>query len=99
MSQFKVDVGNSVVQRSDIIVGNITVELNYTLHLDFHEAQNVVASDFAVERRLKGSQTAIDVRHGFIDITALLILAVLVDSFFDENLLKRKATMPYPRCA
>ena len=53
VSELVVDVGNALVEGGDVVVGSIAVEADNALHLDFHEAENVVAGDFAVERGLE----------------------------------------------
>ena len=87
--QLVVDVGESLVEHSDVVVGLVAVELDDALHLDFHEAQDVVARDFAVELRLEWLESLVDVLNSGVLVLGLLVATILVDALLDEDFLER----------
>ena len=84
-----VDVGKALVEHGDVVVGFVAVELDNALHLDFHQAQDVVAGYGAVELWLEGLQALVDVSNGGVLVLGLLVATILIDALLDEDFLER----------
>ena len=87
--KFVVDVGESLVEHSDVVVGLVAVELDDALHLDFHESQHVVACNLTVELRLERVESLVDVLNSGVFVLGLLVATILVDALLDEDFLER----------
>ena len=87
--QFVVDVLDFLLDAGDEFVGLVLVELQDALHLDFHESQDVVASDVADELLAERLQPLEQMLDNGIHVGRLLELAVLIHAFLDEDALQR----------
>ena len=64
-------------------------ELQYALHLYFHEAQYVVLGHLAHQLRVIWCQSLVDMLAGSIYRLSVLVFLVLIYTFLDEYLLQR----------
>ena len=70
-------------------VGLVFVELQYALHLDFEQSQQVVAGHFAHKVFLKRLESLVDILQCSIGRFCILKLFTFVYTFFDEYLFER----------
>ena len=85
VSELVVDVGNALVEGGDVIVRLVDVELQDASHLDFEQAENVVARDVAHKLRLEWVETLVDVSHGSVEVLRLFVATILIDALLDED--------------
>lgn len=81
-------VGYALLKGGDCCVRLVGVEAEYALHFYFEKPQYVVACNVAYERRFERLQTAVDMRHSFVEVSGLLIFLVFIDAVFDKYLFK-----------
>ena len=86
-----IDLGDTVVEASDVLLGLVAVVLDDALHRDLEQAQQVVAGDLAVELGLVGRQALVDVLEGALLVLGVFKLLILVDALLDKDLLERDA--------
>ena len=89
VSEFVVDVGNALVESGDVIISLVDVELQDSAHLDFEQAENVVARDVAHKLRLEWVETLVDVIHGSVEVLRLFVATILIDALLDEDFFER----------
>ena len=70
-------------------VGLVLIKLQYALHLDFEEFEDVVLGHLAHELRIIGSESLVDMLAHCIHVGGLFKLAVLVYPLLDEYLFER----------
>ena len=98
-SQMMVDFLHLFFQRLDIIVGLFAVETQDTSHLNFQQAENVVARDFTHKISLIGGQALVDMSHSHIEVRTLFVFFILVNPFFDEDFLQRSVKQAFHQFA
>ena len=87
VAEVGVDAGDFVLHAGNELVGLVLVELQDARHLDFHQAEQVVARNGAHQLRVERHEPHVDVRAGSAERGGLLELAVLVDALFYEQAL------------
>ena len=78
-----------LLDTQDEVVGLVLVEFEDALHLDFHEAEDVVLGHLADKLGIIGGETLIDILAGGIHIRCVLKGFSLVDALLDEDFLQR----------
>ena len=71
-------------------VGLVLIKLQYALHLDFEELEDVVLGHLAHKLRIIRREPLVDMLAYRINVRGLFKLAVLIDAFLDENFLERR---------
>ena len=69
-----------------VFFGLVFVELEYALHLDFHEPQDVVFGDFADHLGIPWGEAFVNPCAGFVHALGVLKLLVFIDALLDEYL-------------
>ena len=65
-------------------IGLVFIKLQDTLHLDFHEPENVITRHFTNEIGLERCEFQIDKSNSFVHIRSLFKLLFLIDALLNE---------------
>ena len=84
MLDFVLKISDTVVIPGNQPVRVVGTETQYALHLDFKQAQYVIAGNLAVELLLYRLKARVHIRHCRIHVRRLLVLLGLVYTFFDK---------------
>ena len=90
VSQVVVDALYLVFDAGNEFVSLILIELQYALHLNLHESENIVASNFTHKTWLKRSQLLVNESHSLVHALSLLKAALLIHALLDKNLFERR---------
>ena len=87
--QVGIDACDFLLHTCDEFVGFFLIEFEDAGHLDFHQAEDVVARHFANHLRVEGRQALVDVGAGGLHVFGVLKAAVFVDALLDKYLFER----------
>ncbi len=89
IGQFTVNLLHFGLHAGNVLLGLVLVELQYAPHLDFHQAQDIIARHLPHQPGIPGLQAAVNPRYRRVHVLGILKLAVLIDALLNEYLFER----------